>query len=100
VVTNLFITATIYVILNVDVDEFGFAPEIITEIKNFFLKLRAVSILGYELYASRGPGIKQFIKIFKLSVVNLNIKIITIKRGDGIPLSHDLIISIVISNGD
>jgi len=58
VVTNLPITAVIYVILNVNVDKPEFAPEIIIEIKNPFLKLKAVSISGYGPYASRGPGIK------------------------------------------
>jgi len=73
VVTNLFITAVIYVILNINADEFEFAPEIITEIKNPFLKLRAVLISGYKPYANKSPKIKQFIKIFKLSIINLNI---------------------------
>jgi len=99
VVTNLLITTIIYVILNVNADKFGFAPEIITGIKNLFLKLRAVLISGYGPYANKNPGIKQLIKIFKLSIINLNIKIIIIKRGDGIFFSYDLIISIVISNG-
>jgi len=98
VITNLFITAVIYVILNINADEFEFAPEIIIGIKNPFLKLKAVSISGYGPYASKDPGIKQFIKIFKLSVIDLNIKIIIIRRENGISFSYNPIISIVINN--
>jgi len=92
--------AIIYVILNVNADEFEFAPEIIIGIKNPFLKLKAVSISGYKLYANKNPGIKQFIKIPKLLIINLNIKMIIIRRENGIFFLYNFIISIVISNGD
>ncbi|KAL2357356.1 hypothetical protein BJ546DRAFT_947622 [Cryomyces antarcticus] len=87
------------VVPNIDADAPGENPQIITGMKNPLSKMRAASISGYGPYASRGTGLKEPMQTPKLSVIGLDIEVSTIRRGDGMPLSHDPIISIVISNG-
>jgi DNA polymerase elongation subunit (family B) len=87
------------VVENIDADIPGDNPAIITGMKNSISKLRAVSISGYGPYATRGVGLKKPAKMPKLSIIGLDIEVSTVVRGDGMPLPHDPLISISISNG-
>ena len=96
--TDVPIAVAEYVIPNLDADEPGARPEIISGMGKPLGKLRATTISGYGPYASRGAGLKMLMEALKLSIIGLNIEMTTAMRTD-MSLSHDLIISIVISNG-
>lgn len=98
-VTDVPTAMALDVIPNMDADNPGDNPDIITGMKSPLSRLRAASISGYGPYASKGPGLKEPATIPKLSIIGLDFEVTTIFRGDGMPLSHDPIISIVTSNG-
>ncbi|KAK2591532.1 hypothetical protein QQS21_010782 [Conoideocrella luteorostrata] len=81
------------VVINLDADDPGANPEIITNMRQSIQKLRAVSISGYSPLTPRGLGMAT------LSIMGLDIEVTTHERGGGMPLPHDPIISIVVSNG-
>ncbi|KAK6436907.1 hypothetical protein LTR95_006911, partial [Oleoguttula sp. CCFEE 5521] len=87
------------VVANIDADIPGDNPMIITGMKNSISKLRAASISGYGPYATRGVRLKEPAKMPKLSIIGLDIEVTTVVRGVGMPLPHDPLISIAISNG-
>lgn len=87
------------VVINLDSDDPGSSPEIITNMRQSIQKLRAVSISGYSPLAPRGLGMTTVSKVPKLSVMGLDIEVSTVERKGGMPLPHDPIISIVVSNG-
>ncbi|EMC97269.1 hypothetical protein BAUCODRAFT_147392 [Baudoinia panamericana UAMH 10762] len=87
------------VVANIDADVPGDNPMIISGMKNSISKLRAASISGYGPYATRGVGLKEPAKVPNLSIIGLDIEVTTITRGEGMPLPHDPLISIAISNG-
>ncbi|KAL9122241.1 MAG: hypothetical protein Q9187_001193 [Circinaria calcarea] len=98
-VTDLPIAVGREIIPNLDADEPGTTNEIITGMRNPLMKLRAASMSGYGPYAPRCLGATIPTVVPKLSIVGLDIEVTTIRRGGGMPLPHDPIISIVISNG-
>ncbi|KAH7001770.1 hypothetical protein B0J12DRAFT_587644, partial [Macrophomina phaseolina] len=87
------------VIKNIDADEPGSVVGITPTSSNELWKLRLVSIAGYGTCSSGGPGVKKCAPLPKLSVVGLDIEVTTHMRKGGMPLPHDPIISITISNG-
>lgn len=64
--------------------------------KNLISKLRAASISGYGPCATK---LEEPTQMPKLSIIGLDIEVTTLMRGDGMPLPHDPLISIAISNG-
>lgn len=88
------------VIPNLDADEPGDNPAIITGLKTEIGKTRAAAISGYGPYADAGPGLKPPTGLPKIYTIGLDIEVSTIKRNGGMPLPHDDIISISISNGE
>ncbi|KAK5162688.1 uncharacterized protein LTR77_011241 [Saxophila tyrrhenica] len=98
-VADLPLAMAMDVVANIDADIPGDNPMIITGMKNSISKLRAASISGYGPYATRGVGLKKPANVPKLSIIGLDIEVSTIVRGDGMPLPHDPLISISISNG-
>lgn len=98
-VVDLPLGVALGVVANIDADIPGDNPMIITGMKNSISKLRAASISGYSPYATRGVGLKEPAKMPKLSIIGVDIEVSTIMRGDGMPLPHEPLISIAISNG-
>lgn len=95
------VDATMYkgVIRNIDADEPGTVVGITPTTSTELWKLRLVSIAGYGTCSSGGSGVRQCAKMPPLSVVGLDIEVTTYMRRGGMPLPHDPIISITISNG-
>lgn len=99
IVTDVPLSFANNVVINLDADDPGSNPEIITNMRQSIQKLRAVSISGYSPLAPRGLGMATVRNVPKLSVIGLDIEVTTINRNGGMTLPHDPIISIVVSNG-
>ncbi|KAL9631171.1 MAG: hypothetical protein Q9164_006032 [Protoblastenia rupestris] len=87
------------VIPNVDMDEPGAGARIVPSTSNEILLTRMASIAGFGSSSSRGPGIIAASKPVDFSIVGLDIEGSTYVKRGGVPLPHDDIISITISNG-
>ncbi|KAF4460195.1 DNA polymerase (pol2) [Fusarium albosuccineum] len=86
-------------VVNIDSDDPGSSPEIITNLRQMTQKLRAVAISGYSPLAPKGLGISSISTMPKMSIVGLDIEVTTEVRNGGMCLPHDPIISTVVSNG-
>ncbi|XP_044715186.1 DNA polymerase family B domain-containing protein [Hirsutella rhossiliensis] len=62
------------VVVNLDADDPGASPEIITNMRQSIQKLRAVSISGYSPLAPRGLGMTTVKEVPKLSIMGLDIE--------------------------
>src|SRR5438045_5305066 len=87
------------VIPNLDADMPGEERVIMKGMRNPFVRLRCAVISGYGPYAELGPGLKRPLDPPRLSIVGLDIEVMTIRRGGGMLLLHDEIVSIAITNG-
>lgn len=99
VVTDVPLAVGKDVVVNLDADDPGTAPEIITNMGQSIQKLRAISISGYSPLTSRGLGMTTVTNVPKLSIMGLDIEVTTCERNGNMPLPHDPIISVEVSNG-
>lgn len=97
-VADLFIPAFPESIINIDADVPGSMVSVVPSQMGELMKLRMASIAGYGTCAPAGPGIKTPMKPPKLMTVGLDIEVTTFWRKGLMPLPHDDIISITISN--
>ena len=97
--TNVYLGVADTIIPNLDADEPGVTAELITGITTSIGKLRASALSGYGPYATTTMGLKKPMPVPKLSIVGLDVEVTTFGRNDGMPLPHDEIISIAITNG-
>lgn len=102
---RLIVTADLYIplfpdsILNIDSDNPGSAVAVVPSQSNELWKLRMASIAGYGPCGAPGPGLKKPMNLPDLMIVGLDIEVTTFTRKGKMPLPHDDIISITISNG-
>ncbi len=98
-------TADLYIpvytegIVNIDSDEPGSEIRITPTQANELWKLKAASIAGYGPCGSPGVGLQKPMKTPALLIVGLDIEVTTFDRNGSMPLPHDPIVSIAITNG-
>lgn len=86
-------------ILNIDADEPGSADNMIPSSSNESWLMRLTSIAGFGPGSGGGAGVIPAIDPIKFSIIGLDIEVSTFARKGYMPLPHDDIISISISNG-
>ncbi|KAI1291212.1 hypothetical protein F5Y03DRAFT_403558 [Xylaria venustula] len=102
---RLLVTADIYlpkhetVLLNIDADAPGSVVGIVPTTTTEMWKLRAIAIIGYGPCSNGRPGLCKPTKLPKLMIAGMDIEVSTHARERSMPLPHDPIISITISNG-
>lgn len=102
---RMIVTADLFIpnfpdsILNIDADSPGTTVGIVPSQFGEMMKLRMASIAGYGPCGPAGPGFKKPMSPPKLMIVGLDIEVSTFARKGMMPLPHDDIISITISNG-
>lgn len=99
VIADISVTRPRDVIPNVDSDEPGSAAKIVPSTSNELLLMRMASIAGFGSGSGGKPGRVPAPTPVAFSVVGLDIEVSTHARKGGVPLPHDDIISITISNG-
>lgn len=99
VTANLYIPLFPEVIENIDADVPGSVVAVVPSQSNELWKTRMASIAGYGPCGALGPGIKKPMDLPKMVVVGLDVEVTTFTRKGMMPLPHDDIISITISNG-
>lgn len=99
VTADLYIPSFPEVIENIDADVPGSVVAVVPSQSNELWKTRMASIAGYGPCGALGPGIKKPMDLPKMVVVGLDIEVTTFTRKGMMPLPHDDIISITISNG-
>ncbi|RYP54113.1 hypothetical protein DL768_001115 [Monosporascus sp. mg162] len=87
------------VLLNIDSDEPGSVVGFVPSMSNELWKLRAVAMIGYGRCSNGRPGLCKPMKLPDLKIAGLDIEVTTHTRNGAMPLPHDRIISITISNG-
>lgn len=86
-------------ITNIDADNPDSVVGIMPSQSGEMMKLRVASVAGYGPCGSQGPGLSKPIPLPKMMIVGLDIEVSTFARKGMMPLPHDQIISITISNG-
>ena len=97
--TDLPMAYTRDMIPNLDADMHVEERAIMKGMMNPFMRLRCTAISGYGPYAKLDPGLKRPLDLPRLSIMGLDIEVMTIRRGGRMPLLHDEIVSIAITNG-
>ena len=87
------------VIPNIDADEPGSEVKLVPSVSNEAWLTRLVSIAGFGTASGGGPGAISAVDPVTFSIVGLDIEMSTFARGGNMPLPHDDLISITISNG-
>lgn len=102
--SRMIVTADLYIpvssnpILNIDADNPGSAVAIVPSQFGESMKLRMASMAGYGPCGAQGPGSGKVMTPPKFMIVGLDIEVSTFARKGMMPLPHDDIISITISN--
>lgn len=99
VVADVYLPEHESVLLNIDSDDPGSVVGLVPTTDNELWKLRAAAIIGYGPCSNGRPGMSPPVPLPPLTVAGLDIEVSTHARGGSMPLPHDPIISIVISNG-
>lgn len=84
---------------NMDADVSGSADGIAPSLTNEAWPVRVASMCGFRPGSGKGAGLVAASSPIHLSIVGLDIEVSTHARGSGVPLPHDEIISVKISNG-
>lgn len=96
---NISVVAPENVIVNIDADEPGSTVKIVPSSSNEMWLLRLASIAGFGPGSGGQPGAVMASNPVPFSIMGLDIEVSTHARQGGVPLPHDDIISISISNG-
>lgn len=99
VAADIVVVAPKNVIPNVDADEPGSVVRIVPSTSSEMWLMRLASIAGFGPGSGGGPGTLPASPSVPFSIVGLDIEVSTHARRGGVPLPHDDIISITISNG-
>lgn len=99
VVADISVTSPKSVIPNVDADEPGSIIKIVPSTSSEMWLMRLSSIAGFGPGSGGGPGPVAASPSVPFSIMGLDIEVSTHARQGGVPLPHDDIISITISNG-
>jgi len=98
VIADLIVPLFPSVIENIDADAPGSKVAVVPSQSNELWKLRMASMAGYGPCGALGPGVKKPVNTPRLMTVGLDIEVTTFARKGLMPLPHDDIISITISN--
>ena len=96
---NIVVNTPLHAIANMDSDEPGSAAKIVPSVTSEYWLLRAASIAGFGTASGGGPGAVPASGCVEFSIVGLDIEVSTLARKGNMPLPHDDIVSIAISNG-
>lgn len=96
---NIYVDVPSTVIENIDADEPGSVNKMLPSTANESWLMRLSSMAGFGPGSGGGAGVVAAINPPKFSIVGLDIEVSTFARNGKMPLPHDDMISIVISNG-
>lgn len=99
VTANVTVNAPENVVLNIDADEPGSVVKIVPSTSNEMWLTRLASIAGFGPGSGGSAGTTPAANPVSFSILGLDIEVSTHARQGGVPLPHDDIISISISNG-
>lgn len=96
---NISVSVPTNVVVNIDTNKNNNEPMIVPSTTNEMWLLRMASIAGFGTGSGGGPGSVAAANPVKFSILGLDIEVSTFERKGAMPLPHDPIISITISNG-
>ena len=96
---NIYVDVPLGIIVNADTDAENCKPMIVPSASNELRLVQLASIAGFGTGSGGGPGSVEAVVPPVFSIVGLDIEVSTHARKGAMPLPHDRIISITISNG-